>query len=156
MKEKQSHQPDPKVLRTKRSKQILFHIISPLEQAAMRHNYQPFVYKLDGARIYISARVCHHLAHLASKRAELIHSAVVEQHAAKKVPLKLREVFDDPRIILSLHHSIRNRFCKLECYTLLTIMQRGRAYFIEQHFGKRAMQTLDHLFEKYGCTRLFK
>lgn len=144
-----------RLLKQAKTQRILKHLLSPLEQAAMRHKYQPFVYNLNGARIYISARVCRQLLHVASQRAELIHRAVVEQHAAKNVPLKLREVFDDPRIILSLHPSIRNRLCKLECYTLLTIMQRGRAYFIEQHFGKRAMQTLDHLFEKYKCNRLF-
>lgn len=157
MKPKQPLPPDLKVLRTKGSKQILAHILSPLEQTALRHHYQPFTYNFNGQRIYISRRMCRHLVNITTQKAEVLLCAVAEHKATINIPLKLREVFDDPRVVFSLKPRLRNTLCRLECYTLLSIMQKGRSYFAdEQAFSRNAMKTLDALFEKYNCTNLFK
>ncbi len=144
------------VLITKRSKAILKHILSPLEQTAMRRNYEPFTFNLDGVRVYISSNTCKHLVTITTQKAELLLHAIQTEKLAKGIPHKLREVFSDPRIILSLPPRLRNRLCRVQCYTLFAIMQKGRAFFIEeQKFGKKAMETLDGLFAKYNCSQLF-
>ena len=145
------------VLRTKQSKEILKHFLSPLEQAALRHAYRPFTYNINGARVYISRSVCRHLLHLSTKKADLMWHAMQTQKETKGIPNKLREVFDDPHIVFALNPRLRNRLCNLECYTLFGIMQKGRSYFAnEQGFSKTAMKTLDALFEKYNSLKLFK
>src|SRR4051812_35540593 len=136
----QTYRPDLALLRTKRSKQVLKHILSPLEEAAMRRNYQPFTYNLDGARAYISASMCRHLVRATTQKVELLRLAIEKDELAKNIPYKLREVFDDPRIILSLPPRLRNTLCRLECYTLFTLIQKGRSYFVDgQKFSAHAM-----------------
>lgn len=157
MESKQTVKPDLAVLRTKGSKEILKHLLSPLEQAAMRHAYRPFIYNINGARVYISRSVCKHLLHLSNQKADLMWHAMQTQKEAKGIPNKLREVFDDPQIVFALNPRLRNRLCRLECYNLFAIMQKGRSYFVnEQGFSRNAMKTLDALFEKYNCKHLFK
>ena len=104
---------DLAVLRTKRSKAILKHILSPLEQTAMRHSYQPFTFNLDGVRVYISGNTCKHLVNITTQKAELLLHAIQTEKLAKSIPYKLREVFDDPRVILALPPRLRNRLCRL-------------------------------------------
>lgn len=145
------------VLRTKRSKETLKHFLSPLEQAALRHAYRPFTYTINGSRVYISRSMCKHLLHLSTQKAELVYHAIQTQKDAEGIPTKLREVFDDLHIVFSLPPKLRNHLCRLECYTLFAIMQKGRSYFAnEQGFSRNAMKTLDALFEKYNCKKLFK
>ena len=147
---------DLAVLRTKRSKAILKHILSSLEQTAMRHSYQPFTFNLDGVRVYISSNTCRHLITITTQKAELLLHAIQTEKLAQGIPHKLREVFSDPKLILSFPPRLRNRLCRLQCYTLFAIMQKGRSYFAdEQKFSKKAMQTLDGLFKEHGCSNLF-
>jgi hypothetical protein len=127
MKTNQSIKYDLSLLRTKGSKAILKHILSPLEQAAMRHSYQPFNYNLDGTPIYISSGICKRLVNITTKKTELMSHAIRKESLAKDIPHKLREVFDDPRIILSLHPRLRNRLCSLQCYTLFAVIKKAEA-----------------------------
>jgi len=144
-------------LKSKQATQTLRYILSPLEQAALRHNYQPFTYKLDGVRIYISSGLCKSLVNITTQKAELLILAIQMEKSAKHIPHKLRDVFDDPRIILALPPRLRSHLCRLQCYTMLAIIQKGRRYFAdEQKFSPRAMQTLDALFTKYKSINLFK
>lgn len=136
---------------------LLAHLLSPLEQAAMRHKFNPFNYKLGSVRVYISASMCKQLANITMQKANMLGWGIKKDKMAKGIPFKLREVVDDPRIIMSLHPRLRNQLCRLECYTLLSIKEKGRSYFAdEEKFSPRAMQTLDALFEKHNCQGLFK
>lgn len=139
------------------SAQTLQHILSPLEQAALQHRYKPFTYTINGASVYISGAQCRHLAKLVTQKQELLSFAIHNESLSKNIPYPLRETFNDPRIILALAPRLRNKLCALECYTLFTIMQKGRSYFAnQQQFSAGAMQVLDGLFANYKCAGLFK
>lgn len=143
-------------LKTAEAKILLTPVLSPLEQTALNKKWQPFTYKIRGHSIYISAFDCKQLLIATTKKLQLLTAAVTKTRLAEGIPLKHREAFDDPRIVLSLHPLLRNRLCKLECYSLFTIMQRGRSYFEdEQNFSKQNMKTLDAIFLKYKCGDLF-
>ena len=137
--------------------QTLQHILSPLEQAALLHHNKPFTYIVDGASVYISGALSQHLAKLVTQKQELLTHTIHKENLSKNIPYSLRETFDDPRIILSLAPRLRNNLCRLECYTMFAIMQKGRSYFAgEQKFSPLAMQVLDALFVNYTCGELFK
>lgn len=143
-------------LKTAAAKSLLTPVLSPIEQMALNKKWQPFVYKIKDHEIYISGFDCKQLLISTTKKLQLLTSAVTKTRLAEGIPLKHREAFDDPKIVLSLHPLLRNRLCKLECYSLFTIMHRGRSYFVEeQNFSKQSMKTLDALFAKYKCGKLF-
>ncbi len=137
-------------------KSSLKSLLSPLEEAVLYGNSNPFVYKLGDTGVYISRYTAAELLHCISRKIELVKAARKKDELAKNIPLKHRETFDDPKIVLSLHPLLRNRLCKLECYSLYAIMLKGRTYFMkEQNFSKKNMQILDGLFAKYKCGDLF-
>lgn len=143
-------------LKTGTAKVLLTPVLSPLEQMALNKKWQPFIYKIKEHEIYISGFDCKQLLITTTKKLQLLTAAVTKNRLAEGIPLKQREAFDDPKMVLSLHPLLRNRLCKLECYNLFTIMQRGRSYFVEeQNFSKQNMKTLDALFAKYNCGHLF-
>lgn len=156
MKKKNFEQADLTFLKNIETKKLLAHILSPLEVHAFKHNYQPFNYKLDGVSTYIPGYLCKQLITITRAKTEWLIEATEMHRASKDIPLKLRETFYDPTIIFSLNPSIRNRLCRLDCYTMFSIMHRGRNYFIQEKFGKKAMQTLDEMFEEHGMGRVFK
>lgn len=158
---KQAHsivkEADLSFIQTQPVLKTLQHLLSPLEQAALRHHYRPFTYYVNGAGVYISGALCQRLAKLVTQKQELLSHAIQKESLSKNIPYSLRETFDDPRIILSLAPRLRNKLCRLECYTLFAILQKGRGYFAnQQQFSAGAMQVLDGLFAHYKCARLFK
>lgn len=143
-------------LKTKASKVLLTPILSPLEYKALNKKWQPFTYKIAELSIYISATHCKHLLIATLHKLQRLNAAVTKDKLSQGIPVKLRETFDDPRIVLSLHPSLRNKLCKLECYNLFSIMNKGRDFFeTEQKFSKQNMKTLNALFVKYKCDSLF-
>jgi hypothetical protein len=143
-------------LNTAANKRYLKHLLSPLEQAVLRHAFQPFRYKIDSVFVYISATACKKLLVGLIHRIQLMNHLVDKDKQSTGIPFNLRETFDDPAIILSLHPTLRNKLCRLECYTMFSIIKQGKQYFIEKGFGIKAMQTIDTLFTKYNCSKLFK
>jgi hypothetical protein len=141
---------------SKSTQAILRHVLSPLEQAALRHSFRPFRYNLKGAKIYISGGNSRQLLHGIMHKIEQLTFIITKEQSSRQIPLRLREVFDDPAIVLSITPIVRNQLCRLECYTLFSIMQRGKTYFIEKGLGKQAMQTLEALFAKHEVLHLFK
>lgn len=136
---------------------ILRHVLSPIERAAFRRSFQPFRYNLNGVKIYISGANCSRLLHLLNTKISIINSVVDKERLSLDIPLHLREVFDDPRQILSLPAPARNRLCAIECYTLFAVMQLGRKFFLNwPGFGRRSMAALDALFASHQATHLFK
>lgn len=141
----------------KGERRLMQHILSPLELAAMRHHYQPFSYKIEGRFVYFSEPVCKSLAEGTKERISLVRNRLNVETKSAGVPRKLREVFEDPREILSLTPSLRNRLCKLDCFSMLKIMLLGRAYFKDKkEFGPKSMKVMDDLFAKYKCQHLFR
>ena len=144
------------ILDDRKSQQYLKHILSPLEQAALRHNYKPFSYKFEGASIYISGFACKHLLDISKTKISFLSHRIDLEDKSSKIPLKLREVFENPAEILSLPAYVRNRLCDLQCYSMFKVMVLGRQYFIDgKEFGKQSIKTIDELFAKHGCSNLF-
>jgi hypothetical protein len=48
-------------LKSTESQQFLKHLLSPLERAALKNNYRPFTYIVDGARIFVNLIACKNL-----------------------------------------------------------------------------------------------
>lgn len=141
----------------KKSQEVLKHILSPLEQAALTSNYRPFIYKDYGVSLYISQHSCKLLIESTTQKATLLCKIIEQESLSKGIPIKHREVFHDPRLVMALPPRLRNQLFRLRCYTLFTILQKGRSYFMDEHkFSPLAMQRLDRLFVKYKCLRLFK
>lgn len=156
MEKKNSSKPKRSPALTLKDKSMLKHVLSPIEAAVMNGKSDPFFYKLEGMEIYLSRYTSSELLKTVKRKVELVVAAHRKDQLSINIPLKLRETFDDPKIILSLHPLLRNRLCKLECYSLFSIMQKGRNYFIEeQNFSKQNMKVLDSLFSKYKCGDLF-
>jgi hypothetical protein len=131
-------------------------LLSPLEQAILYGNGNPFLYTIGGQKIYISRWLALEFMKCAQRKMQLLEAAKEKDKQAINIPFKLRETFDDPRIILSLHPTLRNRLCRLECYSLFSIMLHGRKYFEDdQKFSKAAIKAISELFENYKCGALF-
>lgn len=144
-------------LKTAQSRKILKHVLSPLEEAAFKNAYQPFTYTLEkGISVYVTHYTCKHILNKTREKLDLLLNCTNKMVYFKDIPSKYWETFDDPRIVLSLPPVLRNRLCKLECYTLLTIVRRGRKYFLEQGFSPATLKTLDKVFAKYKSEKLFQ
>jgi hypothetical protein len=145
-------------LKSAQSRKILQHVLSPLEAAAFRNIYKPFDYEIEkGKSIYITHYTCKELLRSTAHKLDLLLNSTTRSIYFNRVPAKHRKAFDDVKIILSLYPVLRNKLCRLDCFTLLSIMKQGRKYFSEeQKFGKGEMQTIDRLFAKYNCSHLFK
>lgn len=143
-------------LNTAANKRYLKHLLSPLEQAVLRHAFQPFRYKIDGVFVYISATACKKLLAGLIHRIQLMNHLVDKDKQSVHIPFNLRETFDNPTIVLSLHPILRNKLCRLECYTLFSISKCRKSFFIEKGFSLRSIQTIEALFTKYNCSKLFK
>ncbi len=141
----------------KEERRLMQYILSPLELAAMRHDYQPFSYKIEGRFVYFSGYACKKLAESSKERISLVRNRISIENESAGVPRKLRELFEDPREVLSLPAYLRNRLCDLDCYCMLRIMVLGRAYFSgRKEFGPKSMKTLDDLFARHKCQHLFQ
>jgi|GEM_PF-6760859 len=142
---------------SKKDRQHLKPILSPLELAALRHNYKPFNYKIEGVFVYISGFACRQLMDFTKTQVTFFTNRMERENKSKDVPRKLREVFEDPSEILSLPVYTRNHLCRLQCYSMFKIMVLGRQYFSDRkEFGKQSMKTIDSLFEKHKCKHLFQ
>ncbi len=144
------------IIKDTSAKKLLAPILSPMENAVLRHVGKPFTFTFEGASVYISGRNCKKLLHTITYKAGLFNAMLAQERDRKDIPYKLREVLDDPAVILSLHPILRNRLSRLECYTMFALVSKGRDYFIkEKNFGKPAMKTLDELFAKHKAGHLF-
>ena len=145
-----------RLLKQARTQRILEQTLSPLELTATRHLFQPFCCKLAGITVYVSAVDSRAIMYAVIQKLNALNTMLEKHKALIKVPIKKRAMFDDVRVVLSLPAVTRNKLCALGCVTLLDIMQKGRAYFInEQKFGKKAMKTLNGLFSEHGFSHLF-
>lgn len=144
-------------VRSESAQVLLRHVLSPIEKAGFRRSFQPFRYNLNGVKIYISGANSRRLLHFLNTKISFINAVVDKERQSIDIPLHLREVFDDPRQILSLPAPARNRLCAIECYTMFTAMQLGRSFFLNwPGFGRRSMAALDALFASHNATHLFK
>lgn len=142
---------------SKEEELCLKHNISPLQLAALQHNFQPFSYKIEHAFVYISGYACKQLLADVKHNLSFLSNQLQKENACKDVPQNLREVFEDPRQILSLPAYVRNRLCELECYSMLRIMVLGRSYFeARREFGAKSMKIIADLFAKHKCGHLFQ
>jgi len=142
---------------SRRDRQYLKYILSPLELAALGHSYKPFNYKIEGVFVYISGFACKHLLDFTKAQVTFFTNRMERENKSKDIPRKLREAFEDPAEILSLPAYTRNHLCKLQCYSMFKIMILGRQYFLDsKEFGKKSMKTIDGLFAKHRCLHLFK
>lgn len=133
------------------------HCFSPLELAALRHNFQPFTYKIIRSPLYISRHACKQLLVNVKNNLSFLTNQLQKERVCKDVPAKYREAFEDPREILSLAPYLRNRLCKLDCYSMLRIIMLGREYFVNRkEFGPKSIKTIETLFAKHKCSHLFK
>lgn len=137
------------------SRKILKHVLSPLEEAAFKNGFQPFTYTVEkGVSIYVTHFSCRQLLSKTKEKLDLMLNCTDKMHYFKDIPVKYRDAFDDPRIILSLPPILRNRLCRLDCYTLVSILKLGRNYFIE-NLRAGEIKHIDALFKKYKCSNLF-
>lgn len=137
------------------SRKILKHVLSPLEEAAFKNGFQPFTYTVEkGVSIYVSHFSCRQLLSKTKEKLDLMLNCTDKMHYFKDIPVKYRDAFDDPRIVLSLPPILRNRLCRLDCYTLVSILKLGRNYFIE-NLRAGEIKHIDALFKKYKCSNLF-
>jgi len=142
---------------SKKDRQYLKHILSPLEFAALRNSYKPFNYKIEDVFVYISGFACRQLLDFTKTQVTFFTNQMERENKSKDIPPKLREPFEDPAEILSLPPYTRNHLCRLECYSMFKIMILGRQYFLDHKaFGKKSIQIIDGLFEKHGCSKLFQ
>ena len=145
------------IIKSSAIRKHLTHILCPLEEAVLKHHYKPFVYDYNGAPLYISRHASMQLMADITHRVTFLSVLIEREALSRQIPVKQREAFYNPGTILSLSPILRNRLCRLQCYTLFEVMKRGRAFFEEeQKFGKGAMQRLDELFANYKCAKLFK
>lgn len=143
-------------LKTRAARILLNPVLSPLEKTALHQKWQPFTYKISDLNIYISGLHCRHLLISTLNKLQHLNAAVTKDRLSQGVPIKYRETFDDPKIVLSLPALLRNKLCKLECYNLFSIMQKGREFFEnEQKFSRQNLKILEALFAKYKCSNLF-
>lgn len=141
----------------KRTLHYLKNLLSPLELSAMRHNYRPFNYKFEGKFVYISGGACKQLMENTKHQLSFFTNQVEKNNYWRKVPRNLREVFEHPGEVLSLPTFVRNRLCDLGCYTMLRIMILGKQYFLDRkEFGPKSLAAIEGLFEKHGCSELFR
>lgn len=142
---------------SKRDKVHLKYILSPLELAALRHNFLPFNFRFEGKFIYFSSPACKQLMDFTRSKIGFVINRIERERKSVGIPLKLRNTFEDPAEILGLPDYTRKHLCRIECYTMFGIMVLGREYFLNRkEFGKQSIKVIDDLFIKYRCGHLFK
>jgi hypothetical protein len=138
------------------TQQPLVLLLSPLEQALVNHAGRPFTYLCNGLPLYVSAGACRQLLDGITQRLQLLESLQLAESRRQNIPHHLRELFDDPAEVFSLPPYLRVRLVAMECYTMLSIIHRGRSFFAGQKgFGSRSLHVLDELFAKHNCSHLF-
>lgn len=136
---------------------ILRHLLSPLENAAYQNQFKPFQYPIHNHDLYISGWGCKELLESCMHKLRLLEQLEYYDRQCADIPLKHREEFFDPRVILSLHPQLRNCLCKLSCYNLFTVMKKGRTFFEkEQKFTKKSLKIIQNLFDSMACGNLFR
>jgi hypothetical protein len=143
-------------LKTPAAKKILKHVLSPLEQAVILHNSKPFKFKFSGVFVYVSGFACKQLLLDVTQKLHLVNHLMQKDRLSPGIAFALRETLDDPAEVLSLNPRLRNRLCRIKCYTMFAIMQKGKQYFHEQNFSDQFVRTIQALFAKHGCSNLFK
>lgn len=144
-------------LRAVKTLGCLKHLLSPLEEAAFAHAYKPFNYSMRGHSLYISAWGCRELMESTSHKLKTLETLEYQDRLCATVSPRHREALFDPRVILSLPPRLRNRLCRLECYSLFAIMRKGRAFFEkEQRFTASAMKALEQAFKIREAKQLFQ
>ncbi len=142
-------------LKTAQARKLLKHVLSPLEEAAFKKSYQPFTYTIEkGVSIYVTHFTCRQLLSKTKEKLDLMLNCSDKMLYFKNIPVKHRDAFDDPRIILSLPPILRNRLCRFDCYTLISILKQGRQFFVD-NLGAGQVKQIDALFAKYNCSNLF-
>jgi len=144
-------------LTSAKAQALLKYVLSPVEKTALRRSFRPFQFNLNGTKIYISGRSSRRPLFILKDKLDLLIFIATKERKSGDIPLYLREVFDDPAEILDLPAQTRNRLCAIECYTMYSVIQLGRSFFINwRGFGKKSLAELDALFAKHDSENLFK
>ncbi len=143
-------------LKNKPAQEILPHILSPIELAAIRKNYRPFKYRLNGFSIYVTDIACKQLLSITRYKVGFFTGVMYRETLTHNNSFHVKRVLEDPRPILNLPSYLRNRLIALQCYNLFDIIQLGRNKIAQSPgFGKSTMKELDDMFKAYECSHLF-
>lgn len=137
--------------------QLLAHLLSPIERAAITHNYSSFGYSINNTNIQISHQACKQLRQITIVKIGLFTKLLNDS--------ALYLVGDDARIQLFLdtpieyHHFPTHLFHALkqnDCHTMRHVITLGRSRIARsRNIGKVAMQLLHQLLQKHKCEFLF-
>lgn len=138
-------------------RRILKHILSPLELAALRHDYKSFVYPYNGIDVTIGSEENKALLCFSCDKIKFFTRVVTKVRAGQAHKLPRHKKFLSSNIMA--HHLpvyLVNRLRGQGCETIFHIAKRGRKRISQMRgIGKAALNELDKLFTKNGCPNLF-
>lgn len=136
------------------------HFLSPLSQAAVKADYQPFTYTYDGYAVRIGSDVIKELLEI-SKRQETIHLNLILQIRAILIETNSEHAEFLSTLIKDMGFSTRTRHGLMSCYpemcnTMLDVAKLG-SYRISRlrMLGPKSVEEVRKAFIKAGCVELF-
>lgn len=135
---------------------LLIQVLSPLEMIAWSHNYEPFLYVLDGQLIRFTKSQCRKL--LSQSLHKLQFVAPLLHTETNNLLYKDREQFLNSPLI---HHPLSNRFInglfKVNCHLIQDVLNIGyRKLKNTRGVGIQSVREFEALLVKYKCRDLLK
>lgn len=138
--------------------QLLVHLLSPIERAAIDHKFYAFDYLLNTTRIQVSAQTCRQLKQLILVKIGLF-TKILDENALFLIgeDAKIQMFLDTPieyyHFPTRLFHTLKG----LDCHTMLDVIKLGRNRVAHsRNMGEVGLRLIEELLEKYGCRFLFE
>ena len=138
--------------------QLLVHLLSPIERAAIEQKYYAFEYNLNNIKIQISTQTCKQLKQISLVKISLLtkildESALFLLGEDAKIQMFLNTPIEYFHFPTRLFHTLKGS----DCHTMLHVIELGRQRVSHlRGMGDVGMQLLDNLLEEQGCGFLFQ
>ena len=135
----------------------LKHYLSPLEQAAYRHNFQKFTYYLEGETLHIEPHVAKEIYFRSRKHVTAIR-AIIQRTRQKEliqdIQVKhfLRIPLKDHNLPVRIYHVLKGNACD----NMADVADKGEYQLKRMRgLGKESLNCIIKLFNDNGCGNLF-
>ncbi|MCW3084043.1 MAG: hypothetical protein JWP12_1409 [Bacteroidetes bacterium] len=137
--------------------QLLVHLLSPIERAAIEQKYYVFEYSLNNIKIQVSSQTCQQLKQISLIKISLFTKILDENSLFligedAKIQMFLDTPIEHHYFPTRLYHTLKG----MDCHTMLDVIKLGRGRVSHgRGMGEIGLQLIDELLEKYGCGFLF-
>lgn len=137
--------------------QLLVHLLSPIERAAIEHKYDAFEYMLNNIKITINSQTSKQLKQISLIKITLF-TKILDENALfligdeAKIQMFLDTPIEHHNFPTRLYHALKS----MDCHTVLDVIKLGRTRVSRSRgMGQVGMRLLDELLKTHECDFLF-